>query len=91
MTEQTTGQTTAPVADVPVRKSITVAASPERAFAVFTDDMDSWWPREHHIGKAPMQRVLVEGQVGGRCYTEQVDGTECDWGPCWPGSRRGGS
>ena len=27
-----------------------------------------------------MQRAIVEGRVGGRCYTEQIDGTECDWG-----------
>ena len=66
--------------DVPVRKSITVKASVEDAFDVFTDDMDSWWPREHHIGKSPMKRMVVEPKVGGRCYTEQEDGTDCDWG-----------
>ena len=27
-----------------------------------------------------MKRAIVERRVGGRCYTEQVDGTECDWG-----------
>jgi len=27
-----------------------------------------------------MQRATVEGRAGGRCYTEQSDGTECDWG-----------
>jgi uncharacterized protein YndB with AHSA1/START domain len=66
--------------DVPVRKSITVRARPERAFQIFTQEMDSWWPRTHHIGKSPMRRVAVEERAGGRCYTEQDDGTECDWG-----------
>jgi Activator of Hsp90 ATPase homolog 1-like protein len=65
--------------DAPVRKSISVRASAERAFEVFTTGMDSWWPRSHHIGKAPMKRTIVEGRVGGRCYSEQIDGTECDW------------
>jgi uncharacterized protein YndB with AHSA1/START domain len=64
----------------PVRKSITVQATVERAFRVFTEDFDSWWPRSHHIGKSPMKRVLIEGRPGGRCYTEQEDGTDCDWG-----------
>lgn len=68
------------IQDAPVRKSITVKASQLRAFEVFTAGMDSWWPRSHHIGNAPMKRVVLEGRVGGRCYNEQTDGAECDWG-----------
>jgi uncharacterized protein YndB with AHSA1/START domain len=64
----------------PVRKTLTVKASAERAFNVFTDGFDSWWPRSHHIGKSPMKKAIIQGAVGGRCYTEQVDGTDCDWG-----------
>jgi uncharacterized protein YndB with AHSA1/START domain len=67
-------------ANVPVRKTIHVQVSPERAFAVFTEEFDSWWPRTHHIGKSPMKKAIVEGKPGGRCYTEQADGTDCDWG-----------
>jgi len=63
-----------------VRKTITVQTSPERAFHVFTAEYDNWWPRSHHIGKSPMKRAIIEGRAGGRCYTEQEDGTDCDWG-----------
>ena len=63
-----------------VRKSISVRASPERAFEVFTREFDSWWPRTHHIGKAPMKKAVIQGMVGGHCYTEQTDGTVCQWG-----------
>ena len=66
--------------DAPVRKSITVKARVERAFHVFTAEFDTWWPRSHHIGKSPMTKAIIEGAAGGRCYAEQVDGTECDWG-----------
>ena len=64
----------------PVRKSITVRASVPQAFAIFTEDFDSWWPRSHHIGDAPMRKAIIESRLGGRCYSEQIDGTECDWG-----------
>lgn len=64
----------------PVRKSITVRASAERAFRVFTEGVDSWWPRAHHIGKSPLAKAVIEGRAGGRCYSKQADGTECDWG-----------
>jgi uncharacterized protein YndB with AHSA1/START domain len=72
--------TTDQAAGAPVRKTILVQASPERAFAVFTGDFDTWWPSTHHIGKSPMKKAIVEGKPGGRCYTEQVDGTDCEWG-----------
>jgi len=68
------------VTEAVVRKTITVSASLEHAFAVFTEGYDSWWPRTHHIGKAPMEKAIIELRAGGRCYSTQVDGTECDWG-----------
>jgi uncharacterized protein YndB with AHSA1/START domain len=76
--------------EVPVRKSITVNASPERAFEVFTGDFDSWWPRSHHIGTSPMKKAIIEGKKGGRCYAKQEDGTDSDWGSVllWDPPRR---
>jgi len=63
----------------PVLKTITVKVSVERAFHVFTEEFDSWWPRSHNITKAPMEKALIETCVGGRCYQRSVDGSECDW------------
>jgi uncharacterized protein YndB with AHSA1/START domain len=63
-----------------VRRSVTVKADAARAFRVFTEGFDTWWPRSHHIGKSPMQKAIIEPFVGGRCYSEQVDGTDCPWG-----------
>ena len=64
----------------PVRKSITVKATPEHAFRVFTEGIDTWWPREHHIGTAQLKKSVIEGRKGGRCYSEQTDGSESLWG-----------
>jgi hypothetical protein len=63
----------------PVRRSIRVKATPERAFRVFAEEMDSWWPKTHHIGASPMKGIVVEGRPGGAIYTVQEDGTNCPW------------
>jgi uncharacterized protein YndB with AHSA1/START domain len=78
------------ISSAPVRKSVTVKASADHAFRVFTEGIDTWWARSHHIGKAPMKRIIIEGRPGGRCYSEQVDDTECDWGSIlvWDPPRR---
>jgi uncharacterized protein YndB with AHSA1/START domain len=68
-------------ADVPLRKSIVVAVSAERAFRVFTEEMSTWWPlASKHIGKADPKMVVMEPFVGGRWFEQGVDGSECDWG-----------
>jgi hypothetical protein len=79
-----------PTTDTPVRRSVTVKAGVEHAFRVFTEGFDSWWPRTHHIGKSPMKRGVIEPFVGGRLYSEQVDGTDCPWGQVttWDPPRR---
>jgi len=64
----------------PVRKTISVKAPPERAFHVFTAQMNRWWHPDHHIGKSSLKAVVVEPRVGGRWYEVGEDGSECDWG-----------
>lgn len=63
-----------------VQKSVTVHATPAQAFSVFTADIDTWWPRSHHIGKSPLAEAVVEQRVGGLLYGRCVDGTVCPWG-----------
>lgn len=64
----------------PIRKTLELNASPAKAFAVFTDGFDRWWPRTHTIGQAALQRAVLEPGVGGRWYGVDANGREDDWG-----------
>jgi uncharacterized protein YndB with AHSA1/START domain len=64
----------------PVRKSIVVRATPDKAFEVFTARIDRWWPKTHGIGAAPIRESIIEPYVGGRWYTKFEDGTEATVG-----------
>ena len=63
-----------------VRKTVTVDAPIDKAFDVFTEGIDKWWTRAHHIGEAELEKVVMESKVGGRWYEVGTDGSECNWG-----------
>ena len=63
-----------------VRKSVRVAASQERAWIVFVEQMETWWPATHHIGGTPFETIFVEPRVGGRWYERNAEGAMCEWG-----------
>ena len=68
------------VVEAVVRKSVRVSVTPARAFSVFVEQMETWWPPEHHIGGAAFEAIFVEPKVGGRWYERDGSGKECDWG-----------
>lgn len=64
-----------------VRKVINVVAPPAIAWAVFTEQMGTWWPLAmYKIGKANAVDAIIEPRVGGRWYERGEDGSTCDWG-----------
>jgi uncharacterized protein YndB with AHSA1/START domain len=71
---------TAHLDNTTVRTSIDVSVAPERAFHVFTEGIDSWWPREHHLLNGELKQVAMDAEVGGRLYEESADGDVCVWG-----------
>ena len=83
---------TAPAYVEPVIHSVRVAASPARAFEVFSAGIGRWWIPTHSIlaSKSPQVAVTIEPRVGGRWYERGEDGSECDWGHvlAWEPPRR---
>ncbi|WP_319462072.1 SRPBCC domain-containing protein [Micromonospora sp. RTP1Z1] len=73
MTAHTTEQNTV------VRASVDIAATPERAFTVFTSGIDRWWIRSHHLLPGELKEVGVDPQVGGRLWEENDAGDVCTW------------
>lgn len=64
-----------------VRHTVTVPLAPERAFQLFVDEFDAWWPKDsHHIAETPADVVVLEPRDGGRWYERDSDGNECEWG-----------
>jgi uncharacterized protein YndB with AHSA1/START domain len=63
-----------------IRKSVSVPLPLEKAFRLFTDGINTWWPFATHS----IEGEKVEGAVFDietkRLYERTVDGTEHDWG-----------
>jgi uncharacterized protein YndB with AHSA1/START domain len=62
-----------------VRTSIDVEAPIERAFAVFTEGIETWWDPGHHILDGELAEMVFEPYVGGNIVGRGVDGSECRW------------
>jgi uncharacterized protein YndB with AHSA1/START domain len=62
-----------------IRKSVTVPLPVEKAFRLFTDGVNSWWPvATHSIGGEDIENVTFDPE-GKRVYERLKDGTEHDW------------
>jgi uncharacterized protein YndB with AHSA1/START domain len=68
---------TSQVEESAVRTSIVVDAPIDRAFNVFTEDIGSWWPEDHHILQAELAEMVFEPRAGGHVYDRGLDGSEC--------------
>ena len=62
-----------------VRQEIAVEAPVDRAFRVFTEQMDKIKPREHNLLGADIAETVFEPRAGGRIYDRGTDGSECEW------------
>jgi uncharacterized protein YndB with AHSA1/START domain len=64
----------------PLVLSFEVACPPDRAFALWTTRISTWWPPDHTVTGRDDVTVVLEPGVGGRIFERTPDGGEHDWG-----------
>lgn len=62
-----------------IRTTMVVEAPIETAFSVFTEGIDSWFPREYNLLGIDIAKRVFEPREGGQVYDVGTDGSECHW------------
>lgn len=73
-----------------IRRSVTVDASVEHAFQVFTERMGDWWPiKRYSVHEELADEAAMEPRLGGAVFERWREGTE-NWGEilAWEPPRR---
>ena len=63
-----------------IRKEITVGAPPDKAFRVWHQHIQLWWPPSHHTSSHPSSTLVFEPRVDGRIFERSADRGEVDYG-----------
>jgi uncharacterized protein YndB with AHSA1/START domain len=70
----------------PIRAETTVRLDPTRAFELFTERINSWWPVERHsravdqFENVKTERIEFQPFVGGHVLEHMSDGQTLPWG-----------
>jgi uncharacterized protein YndB with AHSA1/START domain len=62
------------------RQSVSVPLTPERAFALFVGEFDSWWPKSSHTTAGDAATVVLEPRPEGRWGELDSAGEYSAWG-----------
>jgi uncharacterized protein YndB with AHSA1/START domain len=67
--------------DTAVTTSVVVDVPLARAFAVFTDEIGTWWDPDHHLlpEGTTLTKMVFEPRAGGHVNDVVSDGSECRW------------
>jgi len=67
------------ISPAPIRKTLRVKASQQKAFDTFVA-MGAWWIKSHSLVPSGQKDVIIEPRAGGRWYETGNDGAEHEWG-----------
>lgn len=62
----------------PIHRTVTVRCKPGRAFGIFTQRIDEWWPSSHR--RTEGSRLFIEPFEGGRLVNELPSGEQVQLG-----------
>ena len=64
----------------PVVVTVEVALPPERAFDLFTNGLDRWWPKQtHSVAEDRVREVGIDPRVGGEIFEITDEGKGFDY------------
>jgi uncharacterized protein YndB with AHSA1/START domain len=63
-----------------IQEEVVVPLSAPRTFGLFTDGVDSWWPRPYTWSGDALVAMVLEPEPNGRCLEVGPDGFQCHWG-----------
>ncbi|MEL6838023.1 MAG: SRPBCC family protein [Pseudomonadota bacterium] len=64
----------------PIKKTLTVPLNPADAFALFTSNMDTWWPKDPFSVTGADSTVTFPDHKGGDIVETGADGSTNIWG-----------
>lgn len=64
----------------PINKTLTVPLTPDEAFTLFTDDMDTWWPTASHSVTGAKAKITFPTHKNGDIVETGEDGETAVWG-----------
>lgn len=64
----------------PINKSLIVPLTPTEAFALFTDDIDTWWPKGTHSVSGEKAKLKFPNHKGGEITETDENGVITIWG-----------
>lgn len=64
----------------PINKSLEVPLTPAEAFALFTDNLDIWWPKGTHSVTGAKAKLTFPTHKDGEIIEESEDGEVAVWG-----------
>lgn len=64
----------------PINKTLTVPLSPTQAFELFTQNMDTWWPKGSHSVTGDTSKIIFPTHKDGDIIETGADGSTNVWG-----------